>query len=108
MHTKGVDCRHRGAAPVEADGLLRHVLLLAAVARADEAHREAHHGSVLARGQVVHADLHVPSRQPADLELVGLPVQLRHGAVVAHLRYTIYHHYITSALCIHIYIYIYI
>mmetsp|Transcript_22372 Transcript_22372/g.43589 ORF Transcript_22372/g.43589 Transcript_22372/m.43589 type:complete len:546 (+) Transcript_22372:483-2120(+) len=82
-HARPDAVANSGAAPVEADSFLRHVLLFAAVASADEGHWEAHDGAIPARHKVVHADLHISPRHPRDLELMGFPVQLWHSPVVA-------------------------
>mmetsp|Transcript_44921 Transcript_44921/g.143070 ORF Transcript_44921/g.143070 Transcript_44921/m.143070 type:complete len:478 (-) Transcript_44921:1469-2902(-) len=75
--------RHGGRAPVEADGLLRHVLLLAAVAGADVRDRDGHEGAQAARRELVHGHL-AGLRDAADVEPVRLPGQPRHRTVVAH------------------------
>mmetsp|Transcript_47872 Transcript_47872/g.148106 ORF Transcript_47872/g.148106 Transcript_47872/m.148106 type:complete len:241 (+) Transcript_47872:2417-3139(+) len=71
------------AAPVEADGLLHHVLLLTAVACADEGHREAHDRPHFPGGQVVHGQL-AWLRHAGDLEAMLIPGDLGHGTMVPH------------------------
>lgn len=73
---------HRGSAPVEADGLLHHVLLLPAIARAHQRHRQ------LARREpqhVLHRVGRRPPHQPRHVDLPAIPRCARHYAVVAHV-----------------------
>mmetsp|Transcript_12496 Transcript_12496/g.30326 ORF Transcript_12496/g.30326 Transcript_12496/m.30326 type:complete len:668 (-) Transcript_12496:2-2005(-) len=77
-----VGARGPGGAPVEANGLLGHVLLFAAVARARDSDRE---GLLVGHvNDVLHRDGERLLHEPRDLNGVGIPVELRHGAVVAN------------------------
>ena len=69
-----------GGAPVEADGLLDHVLLLAAVTRA---HHEAREAIGRHLRELVHADGVGVWDVAGDFDAMGVPVELGHGAVVA-------------------------
>mmetsp|Transcript_16157 Transcript_16157/g.51567 ORF Transcript_16157/g.51567 Transcript_16157/m.51567 type:complete len:360 (+) Transcript_16157:1845-2924(+) len=70
------------SAPAEADCLLYQVLLLAAIAGADEGDRQfaRRHGE-----NVIHGEGGGCVDEAADVELVSCPLALGHGAVVAHV-----------------------
>mmetsp|Transcript_65971 Transcript_65971/g.148862 ORF Transcript_65971/g.148862 Transcript_65971/m.148862 type:complete len:254 (-) Transcript_65971:590-1351(-) len=82
-HTGPDAVGHCASAPVEADGLLGHILLLPPVARADEGDREAHHRADLPGDQIVHAQLASPTGHAGDFEAMVTPGDLRHCAVIA-------------------------
>mmetsp|Transcript_30238 Transcript_30238/g.78186 ORF Transcript_30238/g.78186 Transcript_30238/m.78186 type:complete len:224 (+) Transcript_30238:1748-2419(+) len=68
--------------PVEADGLLHHVLLLPPVPRADQGHRNSYRRQ---GGDFVHSKLARLTHQALDGDPVLGPLDARRGAVVAHI-----------------------
>mmetsp|Transcript_118044 Transcript_118044/g.378381 ORF Transcript_118044/g.378381 Transcript_118044/m.378381 type:complete len:299 (-) Transcript_118044:476-1372(-) len=72
MHPSPNAVGHPGSTPMKANGLLRHILLLAPIASTDEGHWDAHDWADLSGCQLVHGEL-TGVWNSGDLELVVLP-----------------------------------
>mmetsp|Transcript_37678 Transcript_37678/g.64262 ORF Transcript_37678/g.64262 Transcript_37678/m.64262 type:complete len:501 (+) Transcript_37678:1389-2891(+) len=74
--------RDTSGAPVESNGLTNHVLLLTAISGAHESYGKLTSGHV---DNVVHAEVQLARDHAANAHAVLLPLDVRTGAVVAHV-----------------------
>mmetsp|Transcript_11590 Transcript_11590/g.20025 ORF Transcript_11590/g.20025 Transcript_11590/m.20025 type:complete len:298 (-) Transcript_11590:132-1025(-) len=85
--TKPHTCPHSVAdgcaAPIEADCLLGHVLLLSAISSTNEGHWDAHLWSKFPGHEFCHAHFEVSCWDTRDLQSMSVEVNLRHCTMVA-------------------------
>mmetsp|Transcript_133619 Transcript_133619/g.217619 ORF Transcript_133619/g.217619 Transcript_133619/m.217619 type:complete len:262 (-) Transcript_133619:7-792(-) len=85
--TKPHTCPHSVAdgcaAPIEADCLLGHVLLLSAISSTNEGHWDAHLWSKFSGHEFCHAHFEVSCWDTRDLQSMSVEVNLRHCTMVA-------------------------
>mmetsp|Transcript_9392 Transcript_9392/g.25331 ORF Transcript_9392/g.25331 Transcript_9392/m.25331 type:complete len:271 (-) Transcript_9392:68-880(-) len=82
LHSSPVARAHSTGAPIEADRLLVHVLLLAPVSCAHHCDRDGHRGH---RHDLVHGQGHGPLHQTIDLQPVLFPSDARGRTMVAYV-----------------------